>query len=266
MVKEDIILGQRDELRRRLEAHNRWAIRPAALGLFAFGLVILVFWMLTRNDATQSSLLLLAGLTAIAIAILLYFLSPSRFLRGEVSDAVALTGVMNQGKILSSLLIEGRGIYVPASEAGATKVFVPVSDTITDVPSSGGIFAAGAGKGVLLDPPGYGLLSCSRLIIPALTEEDLEHEFADLMVNGLELVRKADLKRAGELVIVTMTDLANAGMCSAIRRENPRLCTQTGCPICSFAACMVADGTRRRVRIEGVDVNGKVVKATFRLL
>jgi hypothetical protein len=266
MVKEDIILGQRDELRRRLEAHNRWAIRPAALGLIAFGLVILVFWMLTRNDATQSSLLLLAGLTAIAIAILLYFLSPSRFLRGEVSDAVALTGVMNQGKILSSLLIEGRGIYVPASEAGATKVFVPVSDTITDVPASGGIFVAGAGKGVLLDPPGYGLLSCSRVIIPALTEEDLENEFADLMVNGLELARKADLKRAGELVIVTMTDLANAGMCSAIRRENPRLCTQTGCPICSFAACLVADGLRRRVRIEGVEVRGKVVQATIRVL
>jgi hypothetical protein len=118
----------------------------------------------------------------------------------------------------------------------------------------------------LLDPPGYGLLSCSRLLVPALTEDDLEDEFADLMVNGMELARKADLRRDGELVIVTMTDLANAGMCSAIRRENPRLCTQTGCPICSFAACMVADGTRRRVRIEGVDVNGNVVKATFRLL
>jgi hypothetical protein len=262
----DIIAGQRDELRRRLDAQNRLAIRPAALGLFAFGAVILAFWLVTRSDSTQSSLLLLAGLTVGAVAILLYYLSPSRFLRGEVADAVAITGVLNQGKILSSLLIEGRGIYVPASEAGATKVFVPVSDTITDVPASGGIFVGGAGKGVLLDPPGYGLLSCSRLITPALTEEDLENEIADLMVNGLELVRQAAAKREGGLVTVTMTDLANAGMCAAVRKENPRLCTGTGCPICSFAACLVSEGTRRRVRIESVEASGKVVTATFRLL
>jgi hypothetical protein len=261
----EVLQGQLEELKRQREAQNRWAIRPAALGLFALGVAVLAFWLATRDGSTQSSLMLLAGLTLVAIAILLYFLSPSRFLRGEVADAIAMTSVLNQGKILSALLIEGRGIYVPASEAGATKVFVPVSDTITDVPASGGIFVAGAGKGVLLDPPGYGLLSCSRLIIPALTEEDLENEIADLMVNGLELVRQAAAKREGGLVTVTMTDLANTGMCSTIRRENPRLCTQTGCPICSFAACMVAEGTRKRVRIEAVEVRGKVVSATFRL-
>jgi hypothetical protein len=262
----EVIRGQRDRLRKRLEAQNRWAIRPAALGMFAFGAVILAFWLLTRDGSTQSSLLLLVGLTVIAIAILLYFLSPSRFLRDDVTDALAMTSVLNQGKILSSLLIEGRGIYLPASEAGTTKVFVPVADTVTEVPTSGGIFVSGAGKGVLLDPPGYGLLSCSRLIIPALTEEDLENEIPDLLANGLELVRQAAVKREGGLVTVTMTDLANAGMCSAIRREDPRLCAQLGCPICSFAACLVAEGTRKRVRIEAVEVRGKVVSAAFRLL
>jgi hypothetical protein len=238
----------------------------AALALAAFGVVVLLFWLVTRDGSTQSSLLLLAGLTIVAIAILLYLLLPSRVLRGEVADAVAITGVLNQGKILASLLIEGRGIYVPASDAGTTKVFVPVSDAVTDIPATGGIFVAGAGKGMLLDPPGYGLLSCSRQISPGLTDDGLASEIADIMENGMELVSKAEARREGDLVTVTMTGLANAGMCSTVRKENPRLCTQTGCPICSFAACMVADGTRRRVRIEGVEVNGKVVKATFRLL
>lgn len=262
----DVIRGQRDELRKRLDAQNRWAVRPAAMWLFALGAAILAFWLVTRDGSTQSSLLLLSGLTIIAIAILLHFLSPSRFLRDEVADAVAITGVMNQGKILSSLLIEGRGIYVPASEAGATKVFIPVSDATTDVPLSGGVFVGGERKGMLLDPPGYGLLSCSRLICPVLTEERLENEIKDIMENGLELVRSVAVRREGDLVTVAMTDLANAGLCSAVRREHPRLCIQTGCPICSFAACMIADGTRRRLRIEGVEVSGAVVKATFRLL
>jgi hypothetical protein len=262
----DVILGQRDELRKKPEARSRRAIRPAAPGLFALGIALLVFWLATRDGSTQSSLLLLAGLTILAIAILLYYLSPSRFLRGEVADAIAITGVLDLGRILSSLLIEGRGIYVPASEAGRTKVFVPVAGAPAEVPLSGGIFISGAGKGILLDPPGYGLLSCSRLICPTLTEEGLENEIADILENGLELARKVTVKREGDSVTVSMVDLANAGLCSTVRKENPRLCTQMGCPICSFAACMVADGLRRRVRIEEAEVRGKVVKATFRLL
>ncbi len=210
--------------------------------------------------------MLLVGLTVLAIAILLHFLSPSRFLRGDVADALAVSGVLDLGKILSSLLIEGRGIYVPASEAGRTKVFVPVGEAPAEIPLAGGIFVTGAGKGILLDPPGYGLLSGSRLISPTLTEEGLENEIADILENGFELARKAVVSREGQLVTVTMTDLANAGLCSTVRKEDPRLCTQLGCPICSFVACMVADGLRRRVTIEAVEVRGKVVSATFRLL
>jgi uncharacterized membrane protein YidH (DUF202 family) len=269
MAKEtgaDILRGQRDELRKKLEMQNRGSVRPAALGLFAFGVALLAFWLATRDGSTQSSLLLLAGLTAVAIAILLYYLSPSRFLRDDVADALAVTGVLDLGRILSSLLIEGRGIYVPASEAGRTKVFVPVAEAPAEIPLSGGIFVSGAGKGILLDPPGYGLLACSRLISPALTEEGLENEIADILENGLELARKVTVTREGNSITVSMADLANAGLCSTVRKENPRLCTQLGCPICSFTACMVADGLRRRVRIEEVEVRGKVVKATFRLL
>jgi hypothetical protein len=262
----DALLGQRNELRKRLEAQNRWSVRPAALGLFILGLAILAFWILTRDGSIQSSLLLLAGLTAAAVGVLLYYLSPARFLRGEVADALAVTGVLDLGKILSSLLIEGRGVYVPASEGGCTKVFVPVAGTPAEIPLAGGVFVAGPDKGVLLDPPGYGLLSCSRLISPPLTEEGLENEIADLLEGGLELAGKAAVKREDGLVTVTMTDLANAGLCATVRRENPRLCTQIGCPICSFAACLVADGLRRRVCIESVEVRGKVVKATFRVL
>ena len=262
----EALLGQRDELRKRLEAQNRWALRPAALGLFALGIAVLAFWFLTRDGTTQSSLLLLAGLTAAAVAVLLYFLSPARFLRGEVADALAVTGVLDLGKILASLLIEGRGIYVPASEGGHTKVFVPVAGAPAEIPLAGGIFVAGPGKGVLLDPPGYGLLACARQISPPLTEEGLENEIADIIEGGLELAGKAVVRREEGRVTVTLTGLANAGLCAAVRRESPRLCTQLGCPVCSFAACLVADGLRRRVSIERVEVKGKVVTATFRLL
>jgi hypothetical protein len=262
----DVLIGQRDELRRRLDAHNRWAVRPAAAGLFILGVAIAIFWFATNDRSTVSTLLLLAGITAMAAAVLLYFLSPSRFLRDDVADALALASFMDIGQVLASLMIEGRGIYMPASEAGTTKVFVPVGEAPGEIPVSGSVFVSRGSKGILLDPPGYGLLSCAKQISPAFTEEGLGNEIADLMENGLELVRKVTVRREGDRIIVSMTDLANAGMCAAVRKESPKLCTQIGCPICSFAACMIADGTRRRVRIEGAEVKGKTVRATFRLL
>ncbi len=270
MSKEtlDAVTGQRDKLRRRMDAQNRWAIRPAAVGLFVLGAALLAFWYATDDRSVVSALLLLAGITTLAIAIMLYFLSPSKFLRDDVADALAISGVTDVGMILSSLLIEGRGIYLPASEAGATKVFIPASGVPGEskILASGNVFVSGPGKGILLDPPGYGLFTCARRISPPFTDEGLEHEIPDLMESGLELVRKVTVRREGDRMTVSMTGLVNAGLCSTIRKENPKLCTRIGCPICSFAACMIADGTRRRVRIESVAVNGKTVQATFELL
>jgi hypothetical protein len=262
----EAVTGQRDELRRRLDAQNRRAVRPAALGLFVLGVAMLIFWFATDDRSVVSGLLLLAGLTVLALAIILYFLSPSKFLRDDVADALAISGVTDVYMILSSLMIEGRGVYVPASDAGATKVFVPASGVPGEIPSSGNVFVTGPGKGILLDPPGYGLFSCARQISPPFTDEGLGHEIADLMESGLELVRKVTVQRKDDRVTVSMTDMVNAGLCATIRKENPKLCTQIGCPICSFAACMVADGTHRRVRIESVVVKGNTVDATFELL
>ncbi len=251
---------------RGLAARARWAAQPVAIGLFALGVIITIFWYATNDRSNVSMLLLLAGLTAVAAAILLYFLSPSRFLRDDVADALALASFMDVGRVLAALMIEGRGVYVPASEAGTARVFVPVGEMVDDVPLSGSVFVSKGSKGMLLDPPGSGLLACTKQISPGFTEEGLGDEIADLLEGGLELARKVTVLREGDRVTVSMSDLANAGLCEAVRRESPKLCTQIGCPICSFAACMIADGTRRRVRIEGVDVVGKTVNATFRLL
>jgi hypothetical protein len=55
-------------------------------------------------------------------------------------------------------------------------------------------------------------------------------------------------------------------MCAAIRKDSPGTCTQVGCPVCSFVACAIAEGTGRMVRIESVSVKGKALNATFKLV
>jgi hypothetical protein len=217
-------------------------------------------------------LILLAGITVIVLAVLLYFLSPARFLRAEVADAVALSNARNLDRVLSSLLIDQKGIYIPAEKVGATWLFLPVSgDSKVNIVlprAPGGIFVMpdGGAKGVLVEPPGYGLLALAREAGATFTDEGLENEIRDALENSMELAGSVSVKREGDTVLVSMGDLADAGMCAVVRKESPRICTQTGCPVCSFVACMIAEGTGRTVRIENVDVRSKAVNATFRLL
>src|SRR5512135_2339192 len=103
MTREEtiqVLKGQRDTLKRKLDAQNRWAIRPAAIALLVLGLAILAIWLMTDSGSSMSMLILLAGITVIALAVLLYFLSPSRFLRSEVADAIALSNARNLDRTL----------------------------------------------------------------------------------------------------------------------------------------------------------------------
>ncbi len=280
----DLLKWQRDTLKRKLDLQNRWAGKPTALALFVFGLALLVLWFGFEFTASgydiatmlvsvngMSMLLLLAGVTVIALAILLYFLSPARFLRAEVADALTLSGVANTGKLLTSLLLETRGVCIPAAQAGTTRLFIPVSgkpDPSGLRKVTEGIFVTpgeGAG-GILLEPPGYRLLSSARDIGIVFTDKGLENQMKDALENGLELAHRVTVRRDGDDVFVTMGDMANEGMCAAVRKENPATCIQTGCPVCSLAACMIAEGTGRMVRIEGVNVKDRKLSVNFRMI
>ena len=216
-------------------------------------------------------LILLAGITVISLAILLYFLSPARFLRAEVADAMALSSVTNIEKVLKSLLVESPGVYIPAAQAGATSLLIPVSGKIDQSgmrQAASGIFiqpGTGAG-GLMLEPPGYGLLAYVMGIGASFTDEGLESEVRDALENSLELAGNVTVKRQGDDILVSMRDLANSGMCAAIRKGHPGICMQAGCPVCSFVACAIAEGTGRMVRIERVSVKGRTLNATFKLL
>jgi uncharacterized membrane protein YidH (DUF202 family) len=258
-------------------------MRPAAILLFALGIVIIAIMFLLAggdsldtkvkaiSDSQLSMLIVLAGILISTLGVLLYFLSPARFLRADVASAMTYSGVANINKVLAALMIEAPGVYLPASMVGATRVFITVSGDVfqATVPRDPGLVfvTPGAGSpGILLEPPGHGLLAYAREIGAAFTDEGLENEIKDALENSLELASGVTVKREQDTISVTMSDLANAGLCEAIRKDSPRTCTQTGCPVCSFVACMIAEGTGRMVRIEGVNVKGKTLNATFKLV
>ncbi len=86
------------------------------------------------------------------------------------------------------------------------------------------------------------------------------------MENGLELASKVGVRREGDCVTVDIRGLANSGMCAAIRKEDSGICVRTGCPICSFVACMVAEGSNKKVMVESVKIEGGSISVTYKVV
>ncbi|MCD1294883.1 hypothetical protein CUJ83_07715 [Methanocella sp. CWC-04] len=269
-----VLKAQRDMLKRELDAQNKWKLKPASVLLFLLGAIILVVWAVTDDGSTMSMLILLSGTSVVFIAILLYFLSPSRYLRSEVVDAMAISNVQTINNILSSLLIGSKCIYVPAKEGGSTKMFLPLScetDGGCNIPvqiQKNDVFIVNepGSRGVSLVPPGYGLYSYSKSIGAMFTDEGLENEIIDVVKNSLELASGVTVRRDASHISVWIKGLANSGMCSSIRKEDSSICTRIGCPVCSLIGCMIVDATGRKACIESVDVKGNTINVVYMLI
>jgi len=249
------------------DALRKDGMRAAAIVFAVFGLLLLALWLATNDGSSMSMFLALAGIGIIALAIMLYFFMPSRYLRDDVSDATAISSVLALNKVLSSMLVGTGGIYT--NNNGLVRVFIPITP-VTDIgtlsPGVEVFDVKGTAKGISLVPPGNGLFRLAAGMGGVFTREGLESEIKDVMENGMELASSVGVRQDGDNIMITLAGMANGGMCRSIRESDPDVCTRTGCPVCSFLACMAVAGTGQKVRIEKVEESDRVLNITLRLL
>ncbi len=244
-------------------------ISSIAMAFTLFGAILLVMWWATNDGSSMSMLMALSAIGIILLAIMLFFFSPYKYIRDDVCDSMMVSSLLSLNSMLSSLLVSQPGIYAPVGDSGAIKVFIPASslgdEDVSRIKPGVEVFEArGDVKGISLIPTGYGLYRNAVNMGAVFTQEGLEGEIKDVLENGMELA-SLSISREGDRVIVSMRSMANAGLCSSIRKADPAICTRMGCPICSSMACMLVSGTGRKVKIEKVEDTGKALMVTYRL-
>lgn len=250
-------------------------LSSSLLLLLLCGMVISEFSLVILNNPELSLILLITGINFILFSIMFISLSSSKTTKTDVCEAISMPNIDNISNILSSLLIDSKGVYAPVNNSDNIKVFIPLESStdvegidsqelVEDVKTFN--FGEHNLKRIVLTPPGYGLYLHVIDQGVRFTASGIENEIKDILVNYLEIASKADVAIEGNRVYVKMSNLAYGAMCTTIRENEPDICTKIGCPICSFVGCAIVAGLGKQVVIENVCPEKKSIYVTFLLI
>jgi hypothetical protein len=261
---------ERISIKKQVGMRSSKRVKAASFILVLFSLAIIGASFIMSYAPMLSLMLSLGGISVFLISILFYFVTPQKLVRSDVCDAEAISSTELINTLLAPIAGDSKSIYVPSSYKGTTKVFIrtnnsDLSKAYHDGDDIKNVRVSGMG-GIFITPPGYGLLTYAKSLGATFTDEGLEDEITDVLVNGTELASRVEVKRKADSVCVRINDLADSLMCKTIRQKNPTACCQVGCPMCSFVACMVAEGTGKLAIINDVKPDGKALDITYRLL
>jgi hypothetical protein len=241
----------------------------ASAAMLVLGLALFGASYASGLGRTESLFLTIAGIAVVFLAILFFYFSPSQFLRSDVCDALCLTNTEFMYRTLMPLAVS-KPLYVPPGLSGDRRTLLRVSEAGSrdSALENMGVQVQGPGfgeKDIFVVPPGYGLMEHAKRLGATFTVEGLEDEMRDVLVNGFELADKVTVEKSQDRISVELRNVAVATLCATLRKRNPGICDRTGCPLCSFVGCMVAEGSGRKAVLDDANVRGKTIRLSFRL-
>ncbi len=121
---------------------------------------------------------------------------------------------------------------------------LPGGDSFVTVPGSAGLVVIPAAAPLLAEIAGR-----QRLVVPpdATALPDLIREVG---VDLLEIADRVTTVTGTATTTVTLEGYRLIGGCMAVRKESPRCCLVSPCPVCSLVACLLVEGTGSVIQLE----------------
>ena len=238
-------------------------VHTIRLILLALGILSLVFSVLAT-----SQILAFIGLGLAFWGALFFSITPRRYVEGSLLGSTAVSSYQSLDRILKDLTLSDHSYYIPPLPKninppdhlkGLTEmvVFVPLSND-NELPSmeemSRGKFLLNNPKGILIAPPGAGLL--------AKIENDFKTDFYNLGLSALsEIFPRFILEKlalAQEMKMTFQGNVVDLKVVGSLYGDlysngtNLKSVSVFGCPIVSAAAGAIARATGQIVTVQKV--------------
>jgi hypothetical protein len=245
----------------RLHHHKSFIIGALFLATGITALLLSIY--------TNSQIIALIGLGMTFWGALFILISPVRYVEGDLLNSTAISMYLTVDRIIGDFKYSGKAYYIPPYSqeenlpenlkglkeivafvsAKKEKPLLPVEELAQSK------FMLSKKKGILVAPPGLGLLIETEKKIPRGTKMGI----SDLC----EIVPKIMLENfaiAKDITMSTEADEVNLTLCDSLynhlysHESNLKSVNILGCPIASAIACAIAKTTGKIVTIENTKV------------
>ncbi len=264
------------KLKRQVESSG--PSKLAVLFLIA-GILSLVFSLYARHQ-----ILALIGLGLTFWGALFVFLRPLKLVDSSLLHNAAVSEYLTTDRILNEFRYAGKGYYIPPYPSDVylpdylkglkTSVVFISAKNEGEMPSveeiATGKFIANGQKGVLVSPPGLGILT--------QIEENMQVDFTKIklyelcevlptfILQDLTLAKGMGMELDRDQVNLKLFDSVYKDLYSA--QNNLKSVNILGCPIASAVACAIAKASGRTVTIEKhqVSPDGSAIEVWYRII
>ncbi len=211
-----------------------------------------------RGDITTATLVL-AGAGCFIAGVFLLALHKGEPLDPEIAALLPVQGTVSIATLCADLGVQGDAWFIPEGETVVE--VVPVAGSLPENPGDDYSYITGEGGcAVRLAPACAPLLSRLRekhaLEVPG-EDEALLACITEVCEDLIEVAEKAEAKRDGANIVVTLSGYRLISGCRAVRAASPKCCTMIGCPVCSLLAALAALGTGVPTTLEHISVDEK---------
>lgn len=215
---------------------------------------------------------------------LFFLVTPTLFVEGNVLVNTLSSSCATTERIINGLECNGKGFHIPfpksrdlpESPEGLKEivVFIPKDTELSRLPSldelAGSKFLLGNPKGILLTPPGLGLLSAvekkSKVNFAKIENAELCKTLPKCILDNYSLAKEIDMSTKEDGVNVKISNSIYSSFYA--EKTFGKSIVTLGCPIVSAVACALAKSTAKPVYIKKLvsSPDGSKIEAQFRIL
>jgi uncharacterized protein YuzE len=246
--------------------------RMIAYAMLAFG-----FISLAASAFYASPILAFIGLGLTFWGALLLYITPTRYVKLDLLDAVAPSSLVNIEKLLVDMKLNEKGIYLPPKylkDFESSLIFIPSKASRT-LPKPEEVdeekLCSKNPDGLFLTPPG---LALSKLFEKELgttfTKTDLnyiQNNLPKLLIEDTEIAENVEIELKNNSITIEITNHIFSEICEETRKLS-KTHEAIGCTLSSAIACALAKATGKPIAIENEELSedGKITKIQYRIV